>query len=80
SRAERLWEGFPGAESDFDVLVLVDTLTKEMRRTISDCAWEVGFDAGVVITPVVMTREEAEESPERSSLFMVSVRKEGIPV
>lgn len=67
-------------ESDLDVLVLVENLTPEIRSTISDCAWETGFDAGVVITPIVMSLDEAVNSPEKHSLLMTAIRNEGVAV
>lgn len=67
-------------DSDLDVLVLVEHITPALRKIISHCAWEVGFEAGVLIQTVVMTREEAEHGLEQSSLFMLAVREEGIPV
>ena len=53
---------------------------RALRKTISRCAWEVGFEAGVLIQTVVMSREEAEQGPEQSSLLMLAIREEGIPV
>jgi len=67
-------------ESDLDVLVLVETLDFAIRSTISRCAWEVGFDAGVIIQTVVMTRDQAEKGPEQSSLLMLAVKEEGVAV
>ena len=67
-------------DSDLDVLVLVEHITPALRKTISHCAWEVGFEAGVLIQTVVMSREEAEHGPEQSSLLMLAIREEGIPV
>lgn len=67
-------------DSDLDVLVLVDHVSPAMRKTISHCAWEVGFEAGVLIQTVVMTRTEAEHGPEQSSLLMLAVQEEGVPV
>ena len=67
-------------DSDLDVLVLVNHLNPATRKTISHCAWEVGFEAGILIQTVVMTREQAEEGPEQSSLLMLAVKEEGIPV
>src|SRR2546426_174337 len=51
-------------DSDLDMLVLVEHVTPTIRKTISHCAWEVGFAAGVLMQTVVMTREEAEHGPE----------------
>jgi len=67
-------------EADLDVLVLVEKLDFAIRRTISRCAWEVGFEAGVIIQSVVMTRDQAENGPEQSSLLMLAVKQEGVPV
>ena len=67
-------------DSDLDVLVLVERLNPTLRKTISHCAWEVGFEAGILIQTVVMTREEAEQGPEQSSLLMLAVKEEGVPV
>jgi predicted nucleotidyltransferase len=68
------------ADSDLDVLVLVQYVNPEIRKTVSHCAWEVGFEAGLLIQTVVMTRAEAEDSPEQSSLLMLAVKAEGIVV
>jgi len=67
-------------DSDLDVLVLVDHLNPAMRKAIRHCAWEVGFEAGILIQTLVMTRDEAEHGPEQSSLLMLAVKDEGIPV
>jgi len=67
-------------DSDLDVMVIVDHVDRHLRREISDCAWQAGYDAGIVVQSVVLTREEAETGPERSSLLMLAVEKEGIAV
>ena len=67
-------------DSDLDVLVLVEHLNPAMRRTISHCAWEIGFEAGILIQTVAMSRDEAEYGPEQSSLLMLAVKEEGVPV
>ena len=67
-------------DSDLDVLVLVEHLNPAMRKTISHCAWEIGFEAGILIQTVVMSRDEAEHGPEQSSLLMLAVEEEGVPV
>jgi len=72
--------GDGGPESDLDILVIVDHYSMEIRETISHCAWQAGLDAGVIIQSAVMTRDEVENSPQRSSLFMISVRRDGVMV
>lgn len=67
--------------SDLDVLVVVEGSCDEGTRTfVSDCAWEAGFEQGIVVVPVVFTRDEWERGPERHSLFVRAVEKEGIPL
>lgn len=68
-------------DSDMDVLVVLDEpRTREVRDAVSDCAWEAGFDAGVVVASVVFTREEWEDGPEYYSPLAEAVRSEGIPL
>lgn len=72
--------GDAGPDSDLDVLVLVKRMDPTTRRVIRHCAWEIGFEADILIQTVIMTREEAEQEPEQSSLFMLAVNEEGVPV
>jgi predicted nucleotidyltransferase len=67
-------------DSDLDVLVLIEYITPTIRKLISLCAWEVGFDADILVRTVVMTREQAEHGPEQSSLLMVAINEEGVVV
>ena len=67
-------------DSDLDILVLVEHTTPAIRKLISLCAWEVGFDAGILLQTVVMTREQVEHGPEQSSLLMLAINKEGVAV
>jgi len=65
--------------SDMDVLVILNKIDSEAdREYVSDCAWEVGFEHGIVIVPVVYTKEEWENSPERSSLLAMAIEREGV--
>ena len=66
-------------DSDLDVLVVVQGgIDREVRDYVSDCAWEAGFEHGVVVVPVVFSREEWEEGPERHSLLAQAVETEGV--
>jgi hypothetical protein len=65
-------------DSDLDVLVISETLTPDVRRIVSDCAFEAGFDAGILVSPVVYSHEEWEHSPEGVSPLAESIRHEGV--
>ncbi|MBI3325821.1 MAG: nucleotidyltransferase domain-containing protein [Nitrospinae bacterium] len=67
-------------DSDYDVLVVVEQLDHAIHKTISRCAWEAGFDDCLLIVPVVVTKDEIEHSPLRSSLLMQAIREEGITI
>jgi len=65
-------------DSDMDVLVIVDNLPPELEDYISECAWEAGFEYGIVLVPVVFTRDEWENGPVRYSLLAEAIRAEGV--
>lgn len=65
-------------DSDMDVLVIVDDLTEKDEDYISECAWEAGFASGVVVVPVVFSRVEWENGPERYSLLAEAVKSDGV--
>mgnify|MGYP001557840434 CR=1 FL=1 len=67
--------------SDMDVVVIVeDTADEQDFDYVSDCAWEAGFEYGIVVVPVVFTRQEWENSPERYSLLARVVELEGMTI
>jgi uncharacterized protein len=68
-------------DSDVDVVVILENSSSlESHNLVSACAWEAGFDQGMVIVPVVFSRDEWENGPERSSLLAQAVEREGIAV
>jgi len=64
--------------SDMDVIVITDNLSKEIEDYISDCAWEAGIDAGIVVCPISYSRNEWESRLIQQSMFAESVREDGI--
>jgi len=71
--------GDEDAYSDMDVLVLVGGKCDDKTRDyVSNCAWEAGYEQGIVIVPVVFTRNEWETGPERYSLLVQAVKREGL--
>ena len=63
-------------ESDLDVLVVVPKLEKKVLDLIIEAAWEVGFDAGTIISVIPATFEEMKRLS--GSPFFRAVKKEGI--
>jgi uncharacterized protein (UPF0332 family)/predicted nucleotidyltransferase len=67
-------------DSDYDVLVVLDRLDQDIERAISRCAREADYAEHFSISPVVVTKDDLEKSPFRSSLLMQAVRAEGLSI
>ena len=65
-------------DSDIDVLVLLRDLEKSTLDTVLEIAWEVGFEAGKVISVIPATPEEM--ALLSASPFFQAIQREGIPV
>lgn len=44
--------------SDMDVVVVLDSPSEEEKDYVSNCAWEAGFEHGIVVVPVVFSKNE----------------------
>ena len=72
--------GDSSRESDMDLLLVVDgPVDAAVEDFVSDCAWEAGFEHGIVLVPITFSREQWENGPERFSLLAQAVRAEGVP-
>ncbi|OQY28773.1 MAG: hypothetical protein B6I38_08840 [Anaerolineaceae bacterium 4572_5.1] len=65
-------------DSDIDVLVVLPDLGKTTLDTALDIAWEVGFEAGKVLSIIPATDKEMKCLS--ASPFFQAVQREGIPV
>jgi uncharacterized protein len=66
--------------SDMDVFLEVESINKELKGKISDIIWEVGFNNHLVISPLIFTRDEIENSPLRVSPILKNINSEGIRI
>jgi predicted nucleotidyltransferase len=66
--------------SDMDVFVEFETVDKALEERVSDAVWEVGFQRGVVISPLVFSRYEVEKSPLRVSPILKAITEEGVRI
>ncbi len=65
-------------ESDIDLLVILPTIDAKTTRLASDIAWEVGFDAGRVISVIPDTKEQMKRYAFLP--FYRNIKQEGIIV
>ncbi len=66
--------------SDLDVFIEVETLDAALREAISEIAWQVGYQNYTVISPLLFTRDELENSPLRASPIVKAIVDEGVAV
>lgn len=66
--------------SDMDVSIVVQSLDQELKERIYEIVWEVGFDNYLVISPLIFTKDEIENSPLRSAPIVKNIFEEGIRV
>jgi len=64
-------------DSDLDVCVVLERMDPEIRSTISDIAWEVGFDQDLVICTICFSAEMFERGPASASPLVHTIREEG---
>ena len=68
-------------DSDMDVLVVLEgSVSRESEEYVRFCAWELSYENGVVIFPLVVERTEWEEGLTSASLLAVAVGSEGVEV
>src|SRR3990167_6411049 len=59
--------------SDMDVFIEVESLDNQLKKTIRDIVWEVGFVNSICISPLIFTRYEIEDSPLRVSPIVKNI-------
>lgn len=66
--------------SDMDIFLEVESINISSKEAILDVTWETGLEFGLVISPLVFTRNEVENSALRSSPVLMNILREGISV
>ena len=67
------------ADSDIDVLVLLEGDTRNIQREeeISGALYDIELSTGVIISPMIMLRKQWENRPFKTP-FYINVMNEGI--
>ncbi len=66
--------------SDLDVFIEFEAVDRELEERVSDIAWELGLENRLVISPLIFSRSEVEESPLRISSIVKAILAEGVSV
>ena len=70
--------GDSAPDSDLDIFIEVEEISPEVRRRISETAWQVGYEMDRVIATGVATREQVERGALAASPLLASVKREGV--
>ena len=66
--------------SDMDIFMEFETVNRELKYKVKNAAWELSLETGIVVTTLLFSRYEIEESPLRSSPIIRVIMEEGVPV
>lgn len=66
--------------SDMDIFMEFETVDRELKGRVKNAAWEMSLETGIVVTTLLFSRYEIEESPLRSSPIIRVIMEEGIQV
>ena len=66
------------AESDIDVLVVVRRDTPALRQALTDLAWQVQFEYGVVISDIIRNDEQFNRMRAHRFPFYQNIEREGV--
>jgi uncharacterized protein len=66
--------------SDMDIYMEFETVDKELKKMVKNIAWEMTLETGVVVSTLLFSRYEIENSPLRSSPIIRVIMEEGVSV
>ena len=66
------------AESDIDVLVVVRRDSPALRLALTDLAWQVQFEYGVVISDIIRSVEQFNRMRANRFPFYQNIEREGV--
>ncbi|MGA2091164.1 MAG: nucleotidyltransferase domain-containing protein [Endomicrobiales bacterium] len=66
--------------SDLDVFVEVEHLDRDLKKKINHLSWGIGFNNYMLISSLIFTRHEIENSPLRSSPIVKNIFTEGVRI
>lgn len=65
-------------DSDLDLCVVLPEVTRELRDAIYAIAWEIGFEEGRMLAPVLFSREDFDRAPLSASTLVANIRRDGV--
>lgn len=66
--------------SDMDVFIEVNRLSKELKERILEEAWKLSLENLIVISVIIFTKNEIQNTPLRSSPLLKNIYRNGVKV
>jgi predicted nucleotidyltransferase len=66
--------------SDMDIFMEFETVDRELKARVKNVAWEMTLETGIVVTTLLFSRDEIENSALRSSPIIHVIMEEGVSV
>ena len=66
--------------SDMDIFMEFESIDRELRSRVKNAAWEMTLETGIVVTTLLFSRHEIEDTALRSSPIIRVIMEEGLPV
>ncbi len=66
--------------SDLDVFILVERIDEGLKQEIRDIVWDLGFENFMLISALIFTKHEIEDTPLRSSQIVHNIQEEGVRI
>lgn len=66
------------SDSDYDILIVVPSLSAELKNRIREMVWETGFEHDMFISALIVSRKEWYESPLKVSPIKKAIEREGV--
>lgn len=66
--------------SDLDIFINVEKVDRDIKERIRTITWKIGLSHGIVISPLIFSRDEIETSALKSSPIVKSIMYEGISI
>ena len=67
-------------DSDMDVFIEIERIDPQIKGKIENIVWEVGYENYILISSLIFTRHEIENTALRVSPIVMSIAEEGIRV
>jgi len=65
-------------ESDIDVVMVLDNVNWDIEKQVYELCFHIGLEYDVLISPIIYSFEETNDSLTKATPFFMTVEKEGV--